>query len=243
MNTGIIGEGLRHFFTEYLYSALVIGIFLFLLFYKFALVLRARGDSRVRRLTAAILPFLVLIFALLPVDGKILNYPRIEGIPLTWQFISGVLVATAILELGRWLKRLDAEIAAATYILFIALIDTYMLYSMIENSLGHLHFLLFGMVVGGGFYVIFRGTPLFSEEKEESSGDLEGEGQRFEKISSTRPSIDEARTIPRSGTSLAPDSGPPSGTRKRQTLRNSRDDSLENNRWGKEANSGPQADG
>src|SRR3954467_5609721 len=107
MNVGVIGEELRRVFTEYLYPTLVIGIFLFLLLYKLALVFRARGEGRIRRLTAAILPFLVLIFFLLPVNGKNFDYPRIEGISTVWQFISGVLVAVAILELGRWLKRLD----------------------------------------------------------------------------------------------------------------------------------------
>jgi hypothetical protein len=151
-----IGAGLRLLFSAILYPLIVIGVFAYLVGVVSRLVARSTGDGRVRRLTAALLPVAALVFVLIPNESESIASWFSYGPP--WlRFLIGAIFGIALLELGRLLK--DSEIGAALYVLFLSTTATFILYAIIEQALTSLHILLLGMVIAGGFQIIFRGPP------------------------------------------------------------------------------------
>jgi hypothetical protein len=156
----LIGDRLRWLFTIVFYPAIVVGVLLCLLAAAVLLVIAAEGEARVRRLTAAVLPFVGLVFVLVPnqLDTAVIVRSLSLVYPL-WRVAIGALAAVLLLELGRFLDRIDSEIGASLYVFLLSLSATFILYTVIERQLGNLHLFLLGTVIAGGFHVIFRGFP------------------------------------------------------------------------------------
>jgi hypothetical protein len=155
-----IGEGLRWLFSTILYPIVVIGVFAYLVLVLSLVVAQGRGDDRVRRLTAALLPIAALVFVLIPKESESLAH-LLPYAPPGLRFLIGAILGVVLLELGRILSKRNSGIGSALYVLFLSINTAFILYAIIEQALTDLHILLLGMVVGGGFQIIFRGPPRF----------------------------------------------------------------------------------
>lgn len=146
-------------FSYVLYPAVVIGLFAFIVFSVCLLVLRATGERRIRRLVAAALPIVILVFVVIPVEEPGGIGDLLGNLYWFWRFLVGAAAGIGILELGRIFIDSDEEIGPAIYVLFLSGISMFILYSVMEDFLKSLHVVLLGIVVGGGLHVIFRGLP------------------------------------------------------------------------------------
>lgn len=158
----IVRDLLRGIFSYLLYPTVVIGLFVYIAACVGFLVMRVEGEKRIRRLVAAALPVVVLVFVLISVEepGNVGNL--LGGLHWGWRFLIGAMAGVAILELGRKVFESDNEVGPAIYILFLSGVSMFILYSVMEDFLRSLHVLLLGMTLAGGFHVIFRGVPRFS---------------------------------------------------------------------------------
>jgi hypothetical protein len=118
------------------------------------------GERRVRRLVAAALPMAVIVFALVPLEGDRGVVEDVLAFAVSWvRFLVGALLGVIGLAGSRALVKSDAEIATAIYILFLSLVANFIVCCFIEGVTRNLHVFLFGLIIGGGLYVVFRGPP------------------------------------------------------------------------------------
>jgi hypothetical protein len=161
-----ISEVLRWVFTYIFYPIVVIGIFIYVVGVIVFLVNEARGLSAVRRMTAAVLPLLFLIFVVLSTDESSKSvrefFLSINPIAL---LALGAVVGIAMVELGRRLLRSDTEIGPSVYALFLSSVGVFILYSIMQGILASLHFFLFGMLLVGGLDIVFKGPPQIAPER------------------------------------------------------------------------------
>lgn len=153
-----VGTFLRGLFTYILYPIIVIGLFLSLLGVIAYIVLDVRGSSLARRITAALLPLIVLVFVISSNQGDQLNITQIN--PFI-QLIAGSVIGVSLIETGRILGKSNNDITASVFILFLSLVDTFILYSTMQGVLGTLQLFLIGMIITAGLDIIFRGPPVF----------------------------------------------------------------------------------
>jgi hypothetical protein len=157
-----ISNILKGLFTFLLYPLLIIGLFGFIAIFIAMIVSEAsRLYSRVRRLTGAFLPVVILIFIVLVSDQE--REPIkifLLSIPVTIHLAIGSVAGLAIVELGRHLMKLSDDTGPSVYALFLSSVGVFMLYSIMQGILGSLNYFLFGLAVVGGLDVIFRGPPI-----------------------------------------------------------------------------------
>lgn len=161
-----VSEGLRWIFRYLFYPAILVWVFAYLVILIGLIVIRADGDGRVRRLTAAVLPLVTLVFILIPVtepSESLIEW--LNHIAPLWRFLLGCVIGVVLLEVGRYLSGVDSELGAALYVLFLSLTATFLLYTLVEGALQSVHGALLGMVIAGGFDIIFRGSPEFLREQ------------------------------------------------------------------------------
>jgi len=157
-----IREGLTWIFTFIFYPATVIGLFIFIVIYLVQIVSGGKeAYGRFRRLTAALLPVIALIFVTMWTDEE--NSASFKNFFLSicgvGHFIGGALIGVVFVELGKFIERVDDEVASSLYALFLSTVGMFMLYTIMQGILGNLHSFLFGMILIGGLDIIFRGPP------------------------------------------------------------------------------------
>ncbi len=153
---------LKGIFTFVLYPAMVLALFSFIVIFIARIVSEGKGlSSRVRRLTGASLPVVVLIFVLVLVteqgDEPIKRF--IVSIPSVIHLLIGGAVGLGFIEIGRLLMRRDDDTGPSVYNLFLSSVGVFVLYSVMQGILGNLNYFLFGLIMVGGIDVIFKGPP------------------------------------------------------------------------------------
>lgn len=167
-----VGVFLRWIFINLVYPLLVLGVFGFISAVIADFVLAVSGERRIRRLVAAALPLTVVIFALVPFDSEGSDIQELLDLAGPWlRFTTGLLLGVVGLALGQVLIKRDTEIAAALYILFLSAIASFIVYCLVEGVLRNLHVFLLGLVLGGGFYVVFWGPPVLTRRTDETGHD------------------------------------------------------------------------
>jgi len=171
-----ISDILKGLFTFVLYPLLIIGLFGFIAILIIQIVSEANGlYSRMRRLTGAFLPVVILIFIVLVSDQE--NEPIktfLLSIPVAIHLSAGAVAGLATVELGRRLMRLSDDTGPSVYCLFLSSVGVFILYSIMQGILGSLNYFLFGLAVVGGLDVIFRGPPLRNQRTTSFDSDREG---------------------------------------------------------------------
>jgi len=108
---------LKGIFTYVLYPAVVLALFSFIVIFIARIVSEGKGlSSRVRRLTGAFLPVVVLIFVLLVTeqgDEPIKHF--IVSIPSVIHLLIGAAVGLGFIEIGRLLMRGDDDTGPSVY--------------------------------------------------------------------------------------------------------------------------------
>lgn len=152
---------LKGIFTFILYPAVVLGLFSFIVVFIMRIVSEGTSlSSRVRRLTGAFLPVVVLIFVLLVAeqgDEPIKHF--IISIPWFLHLFIGGLVGLGFIEIGRRLMKGDNDTGPSVYNLFLSSVGVFVLYSIMQGLLPSVNYFLFGVIIVGGIDVIFKGPP------------------------------------------------------------------------------------
>ena len=127
-----ISDILRGFFTFFLYPLLIIGLFGFIAIFIVRIVSEAnRLYSRVRRLTGAFLPIVILIFIVLVSDQEKEPVKTfLLSIPVVIHLSIGAVAGLAIVELGRHLMKLSDDTGPSVYSLFLSSVGVFILYSI-----------------------------------------------------------------------------------------------------------------
>ncbi len=159
-----IGNLLSWLFTYIIYPVLVIGLFLFILVLIYSITTESRDHGLIRRLTAAFLPVVILVFVVSDRESSNSVSQFIGSINPLLLFVFGCSIGLAIIELGIFLGNKDSEVGIAIYLLFLSIVDTFIMYSTMQGILGRLQFFLVGMILTAGLDVIFRGPPKFIQE-------------------------------------------------------------------------------
>jgi hypothetical protein len=149
---------IRGIFTNILYPALVVVIFVTLFVVIIMLISRSSTPAtKARRITAALLPVVVLIYRLVTVGGShtITNH----GVNEVLLGLVGFALGLLFVELGRLLVRSDSEAAIPFYILLLSSLGSFMTYFTIQGSLERFDSFLFPFVITAGLDIVFRGTP------------------------------------------------------------------------------------
>lgn len=150
-----IREAIRTGVSLVFYPALTIGILIFVAYTVVTQIQQAK--DRVRRLTAGLLPLVVLIFALISTN---VSGEEIAGAIHTGslaQFLLGGLLGAAAVFVGRWLRYSSLEIGPTVYVLMLSSLGSLLLFAITFGGFYSLRTYLFGMVIGGAVYVIVAG--------------------------------------------------------------------------------------
>jgi len=153
-----VGMWLRDFFTVLVYPIVIIGTCILLFGTVIFITVRARSA---RAVIAALLPIAALPFLL--VTQTNIADPVMRAIGDLYEsakFALGAGIAILLIEIGRFLLRRESEIGPAIFIFFLGSTGSFIVYALMANVLASTHFLFFGFVFGGGFYMILRGVPL-----------------------------------------------------------------------------------
>lgn len=137
----VIGSILSWLFAYIIYPLIVIGLFLFVLLLIYAVTVKSNDYGFVRRLTAALLPVVVLVFVVSDRESNNLVAQYIGSISPLLLFIVGCIIGIAVIELGILVGNKDSEIGIAVYLLFLSVVDTFIMYSTMQGILGRLHLL------------------------------------------------------------------------------------------------------
>ncbi|MCX6581638.1 MAG: hypothetical protein NT166_15800 [Candidatus Aminicenantes bacterium] len=115
----------------------------------------------IRRIAAAALPLIVLIFLIITVDAE--DSSNLEKFILSikglFRFLIGIVIGADIIEAGRFFYKSDKETGISIYTIFLSSVLAFFLYMVMLGGLGSLQFSLFGMVLAGIVLIIFRGLP------------------------------------------------------------------------------------
>jgi hypothetical protein len=158
----VIGNILKFIFTYFLYPCVVLGIFASIGYWIYSIGRDAVDVTRmIRRLAAAALPMIVLIFLIIAVDAEhSSNLGKfILSIKDFFRLFIGIVIGVDIIEAGRFFYKSDRETGISIYTIFLSSVLAFLLYMIMLGGLGSLRFSLFGMVLAGIVLVIFRGLP------------------------------------------------------------------------------------
>lgn len=160
---GVIRSIIRWILTYILYPATVVGIFIYIGATIFNIIEEGKGSGRVRRVTAAALPLVILVFLIVSDDNP--NDPLFGGffqsLSSPWRFVTGAVVGVALMESGRWLLGRDGEIGVSLHTMFLSGLGAFLVWSIIGGQIVSLNSALLGLVVAGGLHVILRGPNDF----------------------------------------------------------------------------------
>lgn len=151
-----IREAVRHGFSLVFFPALAVGVFIYILVTVISQIHNA-GD-RIRRLTAALLPVVTLIFVLISTNHTTTQVSTAMAFTgKVGQLLIGAVLGAAAIFVGRFLNASKKEIGPTLHVLFISIAGSFLLYVAAIGALPSLNFYLFGCVLGGAVYVIARG--------------------------------------------------------------------------------------
>lgn len=155
----VLGHILRDVFVYFLFPGIVLAVFLGLL--VMLVVTIWGGDWRhgaLRRAIGALLPLVVLVFVVAADPAKTQYWvARISGIRPFIQFLVGMAVGLVFMEIGKRLPRSTSVAAKSIFAMFVSASFAFLLWSVVEGILPHLHLLLLGFIVACGLHVTFRG--------------------------------------------------------------------------------------
>jgi len=145
---------------------LIIGIFIYIIVTNARLVFSTKSISKVRRATAATLPFIVLVFIIVS-EGNNQSF-MIEFMQYsTWiiKFLLGCVFSIILFELGRIASHTNSDIGISIYSFLLSLIGAFIIYFLMAELIYGLTVMLLGLVVGGSLEIIFRGPLQFYKYK------------------------------------------------------------------------------
>ncbi len=151
---------LKGIFTDLLYP----GIIIFILWYLFTLVngmIKSTGSlsSGIRRLAAALLPLIALVFVLILENDYTIIQVRtfLNSFQGLYQFVIGLILGFQLVQTRKYFINVCVDIQVVPCILFTATFSSFLLYAIMRGAVGSIQALLFGMVVAGIIIVIFTG--------------------------------------------------------------------------------------
>lgn len=157
---------LNFIFIKILYPITIFFLFGCIFYIILITIKRQNNKNRIRLIVATVLPLIILIFSLIPTENTTNSIKDLfSSLKPLYRFIIGAITGFIILELGNFFCKKDTEIGIALYVLFLSIINTFILYSIIEGMLNSLHILLLGIIVTGCIHVIFKGIPEFTNSK------------------------------------------------------------------------------
>ena len=156
-----ISEILRWIFTYILYPGIILGVFVYIIVSVSLIVQKGKTSTgKARRLTATLLPLIVLVFLVVSSEDKNNFIIRlIDGTSPVTEFIYGSVLGLGLMELGKYLLKTDSEVGPSIFALFLSTVGVFILYSIMLGILRNLHFPLLGLVLFGGLDIVFRGPP------------------------------------------------------------------------------------
>lgn len=161
---------LRGILTKAVYPLLILGILLFLVVSILQFVQSASGQRKTRLIVASLLPVVVLVFALVPLDAQQSGIELLlVGLGPWWLLVSGLVLGSLGLFVGDLMARRDSEMGLVLYLLFLSALGSFILYCGLEGTLGSLHIFMLGLLLGGGFYIVLFGPPRSAQSRETPS--------------------------------------------------------------------------
>lgn len=157
-----VGNVLKLVFTYFFYPCVVLGIFASISYLIYSIIRDAIDvTGMIRRIAAAALPMIVLIFLIITVDAEDSSNLKkfILSINDLFRFLIGIVIGVDIIEAGRFFYKSDKETGISIYTIFLSSVLAFLLYMVMLGGLGSLQFSLFGMVFAGIVLIIFRGLP------------------------------------------------------------------------------------
>jgi hypothetical protein len=153
-----LGDVLRKLFTNVLYPMLLIGIWFGLLVLIIYIISEGNTTwSQVRRAVAALLPVVLLIAVLLPTSDQTLGRSSLHALPTVLGVIIGAILGLFGVEAGKRAAKSDSDTELSLYILFLSLIDMFIIYSSIVKEFDSLNSVLLSMILAAGLDIVFRG--------------------------------------------------------------------------------------
>jgi len=154
-----IGNWLSDFFTTYLYPILIIVIMVYLFGLLVYLIVQGKGSSGyIRRSTGALLPIVMLIFAMaISSDSIKIIENTLLSLPNILQLILGAVIGISLIEFGRHYLKTDIDGAVSLLALFVSCIFSFILWCVMGGVLKSLNYSLVGILLFGGLDIIFRG--------------------------------------------------------------------------------------
>lgn len=125
-------------------------------------VKKLKTNSKVfaRRLTGALLPFIALVFITTLIEKEDKGIKNLfESIDSGWGLLIGVIVGFLIFTIGYYLK--SEGLGPTLFTLFLSTVSVFIIYSIMLGYISSLNYILFGIVAGGGIFIIFIGVPSF----------------------------------------------------------------------------------
>lgn len=154
-------EKLKLVFTDYFYPGIVIVIFLVIIFLLFRIAYQLKDVERSRRIISALLPPVVLVFAVTWVNSTPdLHWDSLFSAGVGLPLVIGIMVGIAILESVWRFQKAEGQIGRALYILLLSLMGSFILYSSTQIKVGAPYYVLFGFILAAGLYILFRGVPI-----------------------------------------------------------------------------------
>jgi len=148
-------------FHYVLYPLVLVGIFV-AIGDMLRMVLSAASDrlGKIRRLTGAVLPWVILVFLFILGSGTTDSArPWIETLSWWHQLVIGAVVGLCVMEIGKLLMRSGGNGTAALYALVVSSLGAFLVWMIMEGILQSVHFALLGLVTAAALHVIFRGPP------------------------------------------------------------------------------------
>ncbi|MHA1928847.1 MAG: hypothetical protein ACTSV2_09775 [Candidatus Thorarchaeota archaeon] len=158
----VISDILRWIFAYILYPGVIITIFIYIIITIGDMIDNAKGSSKYRRLTGAMLPLVALIFLVVSEGIGDNSQNFLSSLSSSSRFAVGGLVCVAVFEFGRYFMKNDSEIGSALYAMFLSMIGTFILYSFMIKSINTIHPFLLGIIIIGGLHIVFRGPTKLS---------------------------------------------------------------------------------
>jgi hypothetical protein len=156
----LFGNLLRYFTIYVVYPVIVVGLFFFLGYSIYNLIKHGREGERLRRIAGALLPIVILVFALVLTAKSGLGMSGIyNSLNSFWGFIGGLIIGVIVIAIGNYMKEFDIEILPPLFTFFLSFITVFILYAIMQFKLGALNYFLMGMIIGGAIIIIWKGIP------------------------------------------------------------------------------------
>jgi hypothetical protein len=156
----VFGNLLRYFTIYVVYPVIVVGLFFFLGYSIYNLIKHAREAERLRRIAGALLPIVILVFALVLAAQSDLGLSGLySSLNSIWGFIGGLFIGVIVIAFGNYMKEFEIEILPPLFTFFLSLITVFILYSIMQFKLGALNYFIMGMLIGGAIIIIWKGIP------------------------------------------------------------------------------------